>query len=314
MATAATAYTEGAYAASPKPNSPSISRANNKRKRGSDSGFSTPSRNGPQSRRSASQQFAAQNAGEPTDSANAFNDDSAASGFDLSALQAHQNPVSNTPQQPQGNNMDTAAAALNYPMTVPGVEGSGFQMPADTPDQFQSLNAPANPAPDGTSVPPTPADPTDSMSPPIEAPPSAPLTSGLAKPAVGSSEWHKVRKDNHKEVERRRRETINEGINELAKTVPGCEKNKGSILQRAVQYIQKLQDDQQANIDRFTFERLISDQAITDLSGRLERMQREKEAWKKVAKEAGADVEALTEKVVAEAEAQGEGQGEKEKT
>jgi hypothetical protein len=38
-------------------------------------------------------------------------------------------------------------------------------------------------------------------------------------------------------VERRRRETINEGINEIAKIVPGCEKNKGSILARAVQFI-----------------------------------------------------------------------------
>src|SRR5271154_5227096 len=42
------------------------------------------------------------------------------------------------------------------------------------------------------------------------------------RPQVGSEEWHKQRRDNHKEVERRRRETINDGISELAKIVPGC--------------------------------------------------------------------------------------------
>ncbi|KAF7617191.1 hypothetical protein AFLA_005236 [Aspergillus flavus NRRL3357] len=31
------------------------------------------------------------------------------------------------------------------------------------------------------------------------------------KPSVGSPEWHQIRKNNHKEVERRRREAINEG-------------------------------------------------------------------------------------------------------
>ncbi|KAL8951046.1 MAG: hypothetical protein Q9222_002960, partial [Ikaeria aurantiellina] len=73
---------------------------------------------------------------------------------------------------------------------------------------------------------------------------------GGLKPSVGSDEWHKVRRDNHKEVERRRRETINEGINELAKIVPGCEKNKGSILQRAVEYIVQLKTNERRNIDK----------------------------------------------------------------
>lgn len=102
-----------------------------------------------------------------------------------------------------------------------------------------------------------------------------------------------MRKDNHKEVERRRRETINEGINELAKIVPGCEKNKGSILARAVQYIQKLQDDAGENIDKWTFEKLVTEQALADLSEKLSRAWREKEAWKKAAEECGVDVEAV---------------------
>ncbi|KID89319.1 Helix-loop-helix protein that binds the motif CACRTG [Metarhizium guizhouense ARSEF 977] len=114
------------------------------------------------------------------------------------------------------------------------------------------------------------------------------------KPTVGSEEWHKMRKDNHKEVERRRRETINEGINELAKIVPGCEKNKGSILQRAVSFISQLQANEQRNIERWTLEKLLIEQAISELSAsnanlkqECERVFRELETWKRVAQNAG---------------------------
>lgn len=117
---------------------------------------------------------------------------------------------------------------------------------------------------------------------------------GARKPTVGSEEWHKMRKDNHKEVERRRRETINEGINELAKIVPGCEKNKGSILQRAVNFISQLKDNEQQNIEKWTLEKLLTEQAITELSasndklkGECERLYRELETWKRIAQNAG---------------------------
>lgn len=116
-----------------------------------------------------------------------------------------------------------------------------------------------------------------------------------SKPAVGSEEWHKQRKDNHKEVERRRRETINEGINELAKIVPGCEKNKGSILQRAVTFITQLKENEQQNIEKWTLEKLLTEQAITELSqsndklkNECDRLYREVETWKKAAQNAGA--------------------------
>ncbi|PHH76711.1 hypothetical protein CDD80_1308 [Ophiocordyceps camponoti-rufipedis] len=119
-------------------------------------------------------------------------------------------------------------------------------------------------------------------------------TSSNAKPSVGSEEWHKMRKDNHKEVERRRRETINEGINELAKIVPGCEKNKGSILQRAVSFISQLKENEQQNIEKWTLEKLLTEQAITELSAsndklkqECERLYRELETWKRVAQNAG---------------------------
>ncbi len=135
---------------------------------------------------------------------------------------------------------------------------------------------------------------------------------GGVKPAVGTDEWHKVRRDNHKEgsyitksgcaiitltgyiVERRRRETINEGINELAKIVPNCEKNKGSILQRGVQYITQLRENERINIEKWTLEKMLTDQAIGELSAALERekeelakSRRETERWKKTCLEAG---------------------------
>lgn len=115
-----------------------------------------------------------------------------------------------------------------------------------------------------------------------------------SKPAVGSDEWHKVRKDNHKEVERRRRETINEGITELSKIVPGCEKNKGSILQRAVQFITQLKENETQNIEKWTLEKLLTEQAIAELSAsndklkaECERAWREVETWKKTCQSAG---------------------------
>ncbi|KAL8866006.1 MAG: hypothetical protein Q9174_006558, partial [Haloplaca sp. 1 TL-2023] len=82
---------------------------------------------------------------------------------------------------------------------------------------------------------------------------------GAHKPSVGTEEWHKVRRDNHKEVERRRRETINEGINELAKIVPGCEKNKGSILQRAVEYIASLKSERDGIGEKWQQEKMLTE-------------------------------------------------------
>ena len=76
-------------------------------------------------------------------------------------------------------------------------------------------------------------------------------------------------------VERRRRETINEGINELAKIVPGCEKNKGSILQRGVEYITQLKDNEARNIEKWTLEKMLTDQAIAELSSSVDRLKDE---------------------------------------
>lgn len=172
---------------------------------------------------------------------------------------------------------DTAAAALAYhQMTVPQPTELSFQPQASGDNSFtmgdhhqgqqtsmQDFSLEALKVVTGT--------PRSGGAANNESPP----TTSAHKPQVGSEEWHKVRRDNHKEVERRRRETINEGINELAKIVPGCEKNKGSILQRAVQFITQLKENEQQNIEKWTLEKLLTEQAITELSSSCDKFKAE---------------------------------------
>ena len=117
---------------------------------------------------------------------------------------------------------------------------------------------------------------------------------GGDKPMPGSDHWNKVRRDNHKEVERKRREIINDSINNLARIVPCQDKNKGSILQHAVQYIQQLKDKEAANIEKWTLEKLLTDQAISELTRHnevlkadAERWRAEADVWRKTAAEGG---------------------------
>jgi len=79
-----------------------------------------------------------------------------------------------------------------------------------------------------------------------------------------------------KEVERRRRGNINEGINELARIVPNGtgEKAKGAILSRACQYIHHLKDNEARNIEKWTLEKLLMDQAMGDMQAQLEEVRR----------------------------------------
>ncbi|KAJ1679757.1 hypothetical protein EV182_001389 [Spiromyces aspiralis] len=100
------------------------------------------------------------------------------------------------------------------------------------------------------------------------------------KPPVGSPEWHQIRRENHKEVERRRREIINEGINELAQLIPGAEKNKGKILQQAVTYVRQLKDTEASNIEKWTIEKMLTEQAINHLSSEVDMKKREIEELK----------------------------------
>ena len=98
-----------------------------------------------------------------------------------------------------------------------------------------------------------------------------------------------------KEVERRRRGNINEGINELGRLVPNGsgEKAKGAILSRAVQYIHHLKENEARNIEKWTLEKLLMDQAMGDLQAQLEEVKRRWEEETMLRSRAEAELEAL---------------------
>lgn len=76
-------------------------------------------------------------------------------------------------------------------------------------------------------------------------------------------------------VERRRRETINEGINELAKMDPGTEKAKGSILQRTIAYIQRLQDEAKEMDARWETANMTTNHALAEISSQNAKLKNE---------------------------------------
>jgi len=94
--------------------------------------------------------------------------------------------------------------------------------------------------------------------------------------SLGWIVWIDIDFELQKEVERRRRGNINEGINELGRIVPNGtgEKAKGAILARAVQYIHHLKENEARNIEKWTLEKLLMDQAMGDLQAQLEEVKR----------------------------------------
>lgn len=185
-------------------------------------------------------------------------------------------------QQQQQQQQSLFASDPNLQSRYAGLAGSGYRATPGVSSSLQPTLGDAVPQPVGQA-----------SSPQIG---NGEADSPNNRPSVGSEEWHRQRRDNHKEVERRRRETINDGISELAKIVPGCEKNKGSILARAVQYILQLKENESHNIEKWTLEKLLTDQAMAELQQNneklkmeLERAWRECEAWKKTASAAGED-------------------------
>ncbi|KAI0744510.1 hypothetical protein C8Q76DRAFT_687907 [Earliella scabrosa] len=133
------------------------------------------------------------------------------------------------------------------------------------------------PSQDG-GAPPNGGPPTDEDSPDASEKPTSKGSGrrGGRSSTMSNDEWARIRKDNHKEVERRRRGNINEGINELGRIVPNGsgEKAKGAILSRAVQYIHHLKENEARNIEKWTLEKLLMDQAMGDLQAQLEEMRR----------------------------------------
>lgn len=82
-------------------------------------------------------------------------------------------------------------------------------------------------------------------------------------------------------VERRRREVINEGIENIAKMIPGNEKNKGAILQRTCQYISELQN----KIASFDNERHVFEITSRELEKRNENLRESaRKGWSEAAK------------------------------
>ena len=81
-------------------------------------------------------------------------------------------------------------------------------------------------------------------------------------------------------VERRRRETINEGINELAQIVPSCDKNKGAILQAAIQHINTLKSELVQKSAALQQAGMVHEQAISDVVTSNEKYKEElRKAW-----------------------------------
>ena len=202
--------------------------------------------------------------------------------------------LSNLAQAPYAGQLPYAP-----PGSVPGMPDAGSSRgppPPPPPGLTQlaaALQAVPPPSAPGQQAPP----PADGAQPPSQPPPegelangpetaegSSPISQGAGaaggrrgrNPAIGTDEWTRQRKDNHKEVERRRRGNINDGINELGRIVPNGtgEKAKGAILARAVQYIHHLKENEARNIEKWTLEKLLMDQAMGDLQAQLEEVKR----------------------------------------
>ncbi|KAJ2742336.1 basic helix-loop-helix protein [Coemansia sp. BCRC 34301] len=100
-------------------------------------------------------------------------------------------------------------------------------------------------------------------------------------PEQGSEEWLRQRRLAHKEVEQRRRDVINSGIDRLAELVPGAERHRGRIVNQAVDYIHRLKEAEAQNIEKWTIEKLLADQVISGLTNQLEQMKQENKRLKR---------------------------------
>ena len=103
-----------------------------------------------------------------------------------------------------------------------------------------------------------------------------------------------MRRDNHKEVERRRRETINAGIKDLEAVIPNPDKNKGAILRQAVNYIQSIQEAHQKAVaenealtaiqferEKALLEKNVAQNQLQNLIAEHDRLKRDYEALRK---------------------------------
>ncbi|PWN45877.1 hypothetical protein IE81DRAFT_284771, partial [Ceraceosorus guamensis] len=80
-----------------------------------------------------------------------------------------------------------------------------------------------------------------------------------------------------KEVERRRREVLSQNIETLASLVPGIDPKqpKSTLLQKVNEYIIKLKKEDHSNLEKWTLEKLLMDQAMSDLQAQFDDLKRE---------------------------------------
>lgn len=96
----------------------------------------------------------------------------------------------------------------------------------------------------------------------------------------------KHRKELHKEVEKRRRKTINDGIGELSKLLPeSTPKSKGNIISSAVNYIKSLKamigdSDQIKQVERWNYEKEKLQQDIRNLHNQIKALKTENASLK----------------------------------
>lgn len=96
----------------------------------------------------------------------------------------------------------------------------------------------------------------------------------------------KHRKELHKEVEKRRRQTINDGILELSKLLPeNTPKSKGNIISSAVNYIRSLKSiigdsDQIKEIERWNYEKSKMLDEMRNLHNQIRALKNENSALK----------------------------------
>ncbi|KAL3232116.1 Centromere-binding protein 1 [Nakaseomyces bracarensis] len=85
-------------------------------------------------------------------------------------------------------------------------------------------------------------------------------------------DWRKIRKESHKEVERRRRETINLAIDNLRKLLPKPEYSKAGILTSAAALIKKLKESESNHMNKWAISRIVAEQTKTSSEKAQEKM------------------------------------------
>ena len=79
--------------------------------------------------------------------------------------------------------------------------------------------------------------------------------------------------------------------------MPGCEKNKGSILARAVTYINDLKKREEGTSSNRTLEMSVLEQAVSELSTRNEQLQHDLKEWQDDNERLQKENESLKEKI-----------------